>query len=517
MKNIFKFIIILITVVFIACEKEYVEPSQFSDVGWYTSLFRNDPSNWNVGVNNFISFTDASVNELEHEWEIPEGAYFLEGPISRSDTVFMDKIKYEGQLTTTDKTIHVLFTEGGGKHTVKLRNVFEDSVAFRGLDTIPATQQPNGTWLYEAEFEIDVYDTIQAQALIRQDGVVIDHEDTIFVENGNSIDLIDITTVGRPNTRSFRIGNASGSDSVSTLILKNLGVFEATFQASRTGENIPGDFDRYVFPNPIKVTPSSLPFELAGEIMEIEDQTLRVPFSGEFNPVTVNANQIPYFTVMVNGGAFDVASLGLKSDDASILEIKLVEQIYKSDAITVTLADGSTLEAADTRAPVPFADEVVAMYQHDIADIDIYGFETGHDAVVPTWDNIGTITVTDEKAATGTYSLKLDAPAGNWTAFNMDGIAEALFDFTGGVAYELKYKLWIDPATTQTFHAPWFLPSWKQFWTSHPSERGEWVDMTRGPWTPGSDTPDSFIYFRVNQAGILYIDDMRVQLADARP
>lgn len=517
MKNIFKIIIVLVTFAFIACEKEYVVPSEFSDVGWYTSLFRDNPDTWNVGVDNFISFTDASVNELEHVWEIPEGAFFLKGPISRSDTVFTDKIIHKGEQTTTDKTIHVLFTRGGGKHTVKLTNLFSDSVAFRGLDTIPATRQPDGTWLYEAEFEIDVYDTIQAQAVIRQDGVIIDHEDTVYVENGNSIDFIDMTTVGRPDTRSFRVGNTTGSDSVSTLILKNLGVFEAVFQASRSGENVPSDYDQYKFPNPIKVTPSSLPFELAGEIMEIEDQIIRVPFSGEFNPITVNASQIGFFTVDIDGTEFAISTLGLKSDDASVLEIKLVEQIYKSDNITITLADGSAMEAADTRSPIPFADEPVSMFQHDIAPVDIYGFETGHEAFVDNWENIGTNTITDEKAASGTYSMKMEAVAGNWTAWESSGGSDiAKFDFTAaGGEIEFKYKLWIDPATTQTFYAPWFLPSWKQFWSSMPAERGEWVEVVK-TWTPG-DTPGSFIYWRVNQAGILYIDDIRVQLADKRP
>ena len=503
-------------IAFIACEKEYVAPSDFSDVGWYSSLFRDDTVTWNVGVDHYLSFSDASVNELEHEWVIPDGAFFLKGPISRSDTNYVEKIIHKGENSTTDKTVHILFTKGGGKQTIMLRDVFKDSVAFRGLDTIPAIRQGDGTWLYEQKFNIDVYDTIQAKAIIMQNGAEVPlGSDTIYVENGNSLEFVDVTTVGRPNTRQFRVGSAVGTDSVSSLVLKNLGVFEATFSASRSGENIPGDYDQFVFPNPIKVTPSSLPFELASGITEMEDQTLQLPFSGGFTDNFVG--QESFFTVKVNGTPFTVESLGLNASDGSILELKLKETIYSNDTITVSLADGSGIRAADTRKPVPFTDEPVAMFQHDLVPLDLYGFEAGDAFIKPTWDNIGTIEISTEQAASGTHSLKLTAPDGNWTAFNGNGIPEALFTLKAGVQYQFSFKIFMDPASTMTYVAPWFIPAWKQMWTAAPATTGQWVEIEEPPYTPGSDQADSYIYFRVNQAGIVYLDDLKVRVYDVRP
>ncbi|MFY0607708.1 MAG: hypothetical protein JXR10_13405 [Cyclobacteriaceae bacterium] len=507
-----------------ACEEDYIAPNSFTDVGYYTSLFRTDTTTGgenNVAVNKYLSFSDLSVNALEHYWIIDENSFFVKGPLTRLDSVWDDKKIHVGDTATTDKTVHVVFGKPGWSK-VTLRNYFADSVAFRGHDTLPAVQQEDGRWLYEATFNIKVYDTISIDVKMYQDGVEIGPDvDTVFVENGNGLEFVDYSE-GEPNTWRYTIGSASGNDSASTVILKNLGVFTARANVSRQGENVPNNWAGYEFPNIIKVTPSSLPFELSGEIIELEDETIQIPFSGGFNDFFVGQDQ--FLQVSVNGTPFAIASMTLNSDDASILEVKLSDPIYKNDVITVTLLDGSGITAADTRAPITFADEPVTMFKHLLTDPMLYGFEDGGAGamVIPHAENLPTttITVTDELAASGTYSLKMVASeGGNWSHFEM---SPAPFHIDAGTFLQYSYKFYIPTGSSININGPWIQPnSQQQYWMNATSSapKDEWFSWTSGKtnWAPAATADDFYVSIRHNSAGTIYYDDIEISVFEARP
>jgi len=523
-------IVLLATVVLFSCEEEeFIEPTVFSDVGFYTSLFRTDITDggeYNVAINRYLSFSDLSVNALEHSWSISDGSYFVKGPLTRNDSIFDDKRIHVGDTSTTDKTVNVVFGKGGWAY-VTMRNIFTDSVAFRGHDTIPGIQQLDGTWLYEHTFPIKVYDTLAASAKIFQNGIEISPDvDTIFVENGNTLEFVDFTT-NEPNTWRFSIGSAIGVDSASSISLKNLGTFTARLNVSRQGENIPNDYDNFVFPQIIKVIPSSLPFELTGEIVELKDETIQVPFNGGFEDFFIGQDE--FIDVSVNGAPFSIASLSLNSEDASILEIKLSEPIYKGDVITISLKEGSNIRAADTREPITFENVSVKMYDHSLVDNAVYGFEVnGASAVELHPDNTtGSITVTDEiPGADGSqYSLKLESSEdGNWAWFSTN---PSRFNIPEGTVLQYEYKFYIPSsqgANPFVMNGPWLHFSdestWQQWWTNGVSTApfDEWVTLTH----PNVDrvtskTDDYFMSIRLNRAGVIYYDDLRVYEYEARP
>ncbi|RED96017.1 hypothetical protein [Marinoscillum furvescens] len=524
MKNIIKIATLLLAVVFMACEEDYVAPTDFSDVGWYTTEFRKDSALWSAGINGYVSFSDLSVNALEHAWIIPGGAFFLEGTITRKDTVYSDKIVNRGDTVSDEKTIHVLFTEPG-QQIVTLRNYFKDSVAFRGLDTVAAVQQPDGRWLYEKQFMVDVYDSIKAEAKIFYKGAEIPlSEDTLVIEAGESIDFVDVSTQGRPNDRGWSVAGKNSADSISTVTFTRLGVYSATLRSSRSGENIPGGSDFLRIPNPIKVIPSSLPFEQIGTITEREDETIVLSFNGEFEDF---GGQESFFTVDVEAvGEIAVKKVEKNPADGSQLLLTLSEPIYQNDNITVSYSGGN-LTSIDTRSLESFSNEPVEMYQNpNLAGPDS-GFEVGGAGGTagwePTWDSSGSIEYSTEQAASGSYSLKLSYEAGGNFVSAQSSTTSEFFQLEEGVVYELRFKVFVDPSNDAAALSPWIrsdTPGWfgKQFWTSTGDvTKGEWTELVK-EYEHNNSNEDFYFMFRHNSAaGPMYIDDWSIAVKEERP
>ncbi|WP_282165882.1 hypothetical protein [Cellulophaga baltica] len=518
MKN--KFIIIALVIgLFTACNRdEYDAPNSLSDVSWYTSGFRDTIIQ--VNVNNFASFSDLSQGALSHKWTIEEGSFYLKGPITRSDTIFDDfKIQPES-LESEDETIHVLFTQGGLKK-VNLYNEFSEYVEFKGADGfIFPSKEVAGKWVIDTTFIVDVYDTIVPKILIRQNGIVVPHEsetDEIIVEAGSTLEFVDVSTIGRPNTRSWSIAGVTKTDSLSVIQFNKLGSYKGNLNISRQGESIPGDFDNYKIPATITVIPSSLPFEVAGEVVELENQTIQIPYNGEFAPFS---DQSSHFTVTVNGTPFAIASIGLNASNATLLEIKLQEQIYRSDVITVSYDGSGDFESTDTRIPGAFTDVPVAMFQHEIVKFD---FESNGGNWTANVENLPTTTIdiSTEQAASGVSSLKVDAGAsGNWSSF--ENLVD-LFHLDAGVLVQYEYKVYKATGANLNFMAPWINNTGgtvTQFWHNDIATAPEntWVTIRPGKqWAAGTTADDFNLYLRHSGSGTLYFDDIRIIIVDDRP
>jgi hypothetical protein len=496
--------------VFTACQDdEYDIPNDLSAVGWYTSNFRN--TEFQVGIDNYISFSDLSQNALSHSWTIGDGSYFLEGPISRTDSAFEQFIIPDAGMETAEETVHVLFTKGG-LQPVRLYNTFSEKVVFMGRDTIEAKREGE-LWVIDTTFMVDVFDTIVPAVLIRQEGVQVPvNEDTIYVEAGGTLDFVDVSTVGRANTWQWNVAGETSADSAATIVFKKLGVFQATLNISRSGETLPADYEFYRIPNPIKVIPSSKPWELAGEIAELEDETIVIPFNGEFLPFL---NKEAFFMVKVNGTEFPIASVTIDANDATLLNIKLVDPIYRPDVITVTLLPESGINSTDYRSPTPFEDESVVMHDVNLLDELSFGFEDGGAGWAPMWDNVAAYEFTTEKAASGSYSLKVVRDGG---AISKIQSLNAKWNWQGGKTYTIKYKVWIDPAVTDGGSwNMWVLPNWKQFWEPIDGKaRGEWVTVEK-EFTPDADEADRLFMIQVNKDGTFYFDDFYIVEKEVRP
>ncbi len=535
MKKIYLIAVTLVLAFFGCQDDSYDAPNEFSDAGFYTSQGQKPLE---INIFDYISFTNLSQGYKSHEWTIDEGNFFLKGPFKSRDSseVYEKKIINPGETTSEDKTIHVYFKESG-QQKVRLFNVFDEYVEFRGFrDGSPytlAAQEVEGNWVIDTTFSVKVYDTIIPEIQIKQNDIVIEHKssDTIYVEAGDFLEFTDLTTIGEPTDRWWFIRNAleegveqqpedviaSSSDEVAQILFKKLGNFEAGVNVSRQGQNIPGDFDRYLVPRPIKVIPSSKPFEITGDIVEREDETISIPFNGEFAPFI---NKESFFEVDVNGVNFSVESVTINEDDETFLDIKLDDPIYRPDVITVTLLPGSDIESTDTRSPVIFTDEPVIMHDVNLLGDIIGGFEdfgAPWQPFAPAWGaNQGGLEWTDERAYLGDYSMKMSMANGERCA------AEVYLDdpiiFEAGVTYEVKYWMYVESADVlPTEIGLWFLNEWRQFWNSPNKPLGQWLEQS---FEVTNAQPLAQIYFRILGPGqnyVAYFDNFYIVKKEVRP
>lgn len=513
-------IVLLLAISFIGCQRddEYIKPNTFSDVGWYFSDTEGDLT---ASVGKYIIFADASQGTLTHQWEIGGDNVYLEGPFERQDSIFTDKIIGTG--ISTEKTVSVLFQKGG-LQPVRLFNTFPDSVAYRGPDNhLYASERVLDRWVIDTTFIVDVYDTIVPTIRIEKNGVVLNHlsTDTIFVEAGETLDVFDETAIGRPDTWKWNIGGATSEEQNASLVLKKLGKFNGTLSLSRTGQNIPGDWENYKIPAPFKVIPSSQPFVVAGDVYEIEDETIVVPYNGEFAPFI---DQEPFFTVTVNGGANPVSIASISTDpaDATLLWIKLNEPIYRPDTITVTYDGNGVLESTDTRIPAAFTDLPVTMHDVNLWDNTIANFEDGPAGAWVLDQGPGTVEYSTEQAATGTYSLKISSEAGAGFT-RATGLASPTTQLEAGVEYRFTWKIYQDPSTTVGSYGPWLYwndgASGQQFWqtANGGKPKGAWYEDTRVFTMPGGFSGEAYFTLRVNNQAIFYLDDIHVVKNEVRP
>ncbi|NIJ44533.1 hypothetical protein FHR24_000972 [Wenyingzhuangia heitensis] len=539
MKNKIKLTLIALSTFIVGCTTGgYDSPDDFSDVGFYTSEGTSQILEKNIY--DYMTFADLSLGEVKHAWTIQTGNAFLKGPIERVPNNIESLIINDGDTVSNAKTVSVLFRKSG-LQKVRLYNEFRDSVAFRGHrngeDYEMASVQVGNKWVIDTTFVVKVYDTIIAELEVRQDGVVVNHKstDTIYVEAGGSLNFIDKTTIGEPTGRNFFVrrptveGDPNSGQNVAysaaedaTMLLKKLGVFEGGITANRTGETTPGDSDTYVFPAPIKVIPSTQPFQLTGNVIELENETIRIPFNGEFVEATGKES---FFEVKVNGVVFDIESVTVNEADATFLDIKLVEPIYRPDVITVTMKEGSGLVSTDTREPITFTDETVQMHNVNLIHSDISGLETGMGWKALTATDPITVTRSDEVAATGTYSLKVNMDPGiEWYFVTAKLPAGLVLDNTK--TYKFSYKVYVDASTTVRPGTTGFflLPDWGQKLWGNVRD----VNMfPEGVWKERSIeiSPDSLeeVRLRFGSGGdtttdaIIYMDDFFLQEIETRP
>ncbi|GAB1855496.1 hypothetical protein MHTCC0001_03300 [Flavobacteriaceae bacterium MHTCC 0001] len=525
--NIIKYnllFILVIAAIFTACTNnndEYEAPNSFSDVGWYVAYPEaNLPETLLTNKDDYITFSDLSQNATAHNWIIEQGNFYLETPIQRNDSISSDKVIGSG--TSTAKTVAVWF-RNSGLNEVTLRNTFSEKVTLRGPDGLRVEADSIGPdeWLYEKTFVVDVYDTIVPIIRVQQKGVVLDHtsNDTIYVEAGDSLEFFNETTQGRPNDWTWNVAGSTSLEENPSIVLKKLGVFtNNNVLMRRTGNGIPTDSDRYQIPAPIRVIPSSQPFQLLGAITELENQLIQIPFNGEFAPFV---NQEQYFTVTLNGVESTNFTISINDTDATILDLMFNEPIYRDDDIVISYDGSGTLESTDTRSPEPFS-ETVSMFQHEVV---VYDFEDV--STHPNWiahnSNIATtiVEISTDVAASGNYSMKIDASAGSgfWSAFQ--NFVEQ-YSLTAGTTYQLEYKIYKLPGAAINMNGPWITRDGGgtvfQFWNNVVRNAADetWTTVSPGGRHTATGGDDYEFYLRHNGQGVLYIDDIRILEVDQR-
>ncbi|NMH86838.1 SwmB domain-containing protein [Flavivirga algicola] len=552
MKNIEKYIIICLAMLLIvACQDdEYDAPDTVSDVTWYTSVPPGDEFLRATG--GFISFLDASQGDISHEWTIEEGNHFLKTGFNDKDFLpdFIDSSK---GLVTDDKAVHVLFMKEG-KSTICLKNIFDEKVVYQTVDGPIEATQVGDKWVFEKCFEVEVIaEEIKPAFRILQDGIEIlrvgeddeidikdkDTWPTIDVEVNKTLTFIDLSKVGIPNARTWRINGGvpeTSNDSIAEIAFLNFGTTVNLGRIeSRRDEPLPTKTNWKYIPLNVSVVSSSEPFEVISEINEDETEKISFQVAGIIDPASL-AGQNGNFTVNVNntdaGFNQDIAvqAIEINSVDESILELTLADPIYNSDVVTISYSGGG-IQSTDERPLEDFGPITVNMYTTNVLSKDIFGAEgvtgtrggvQGFWAQHSEWFDTGGRS--EEQAASGNASFKWSTP--DWDTMsggnhNFQGSGDGQFVADPGT-YEMSLKVYLPSgsdmqAVRTVLQTPWTPVTW----SFDGIAKDTWVTLTKTV----NITTHTFMWLQMNRsdnpgisgAQTMYIDDIELAPIELRP
>ncbi|MCA4599119.1 hypothetical protein LDZ77_06915 [Bacteroides xylanisolvens] len=530
--------VLVILLGLIGCEKDYMQPSEFSDVSWYFSSKSKNPMKLSVGK--YLSFMDLSQGELSHSWKISEGGnYFLKGHVSSEDTVFDKYIVSGAGLESTDKTVRVLFTKPG-LHTVRLYNTFKDEVTYRGADTLVA-KKAGDIWVVDTTFTVDVYDKLYQEYEVYRDESLTDLVPTgvdekgdtltINIEAGGKLYFVDRTVIDRPTGRTWKCDAAlpaTSSEATAALAFNKLGMTKVNFTSNRDGENIPFGYAQMIIPLKINVIKSSIPYKIQ-EAKVLADKTVQLVLNGEVNAYSL-AGKEKNFTVHVENGDYkaDIAveSLGIDETNKTVLKLKLSSPIYNTDvlALNYTNAEGNIL-SMDERDLGSTNNLPIEMYINDLCADAAFGFEEANiSSWSAEWDNEALFSVENNIVCSGNQSLKVDTRSG---LFKMH--CNKVFSLKKNVTYRYTYKVLISEAETTVCNAMntrimvpanWGQPV-KQFWQNQIKNftKGEWSEVVH---EIKYDTDLNGYSFHIQVIpgefrGVAYFDDFSICEYEVRP
>lgn len=557
MKHIKLALGLLLVGLFIGCEHEYELPNTYSDVQWYTSMFRGE--NNTVGLEKYHSFSDLSRGAVDHHWSIEgvEGGHFLQGPISNADTVYYEFIKEGAGDVSNDETVHVLFTKPGLQE-VQLYNTFKDHVKFEGNDTIESVYDASkDLWVIDTTFIVDVYDSIQPALKVYRDleetTLLASHDaneegheaidstswtDEVTIMAGEFLKFVDLSVIGRPDTRTWSSDGGKPrftSDSAAIINFYRMGRFYVSMDSRRSGQHVPYGYRRQWVPLKINVIASTLDLVPVGNATETFDEVIQVAFNGEFRNFTSEEGN---FTVRVtNESGFDdvipVRSAKVNANDATVIDLVLDAPIYNTDVIEVDYTEGAIV-SVDNRSLKSFTGVKVIPYIVNL--IEDAGFESGG-GMWEAMDNDNTIGVSEYSQvdpATGKYCYRLYVPAeeiapGKYAAAR----TKNNFTIKGGKKYCYTYKHktinggggGFEPQLC-TINDKGVLERISGFWTPYKNDAGwilgpmyGWVNPppTKHVWEAPATNDKVFIHLKNYIVSDLYFDDMLFYEYELRP
>jgi len=542
MRKIYKYSLlatILGLLVLTACTDEYEAPNSFSDVSWAQSF---EPGNtWHVNIDEFVAFMDLSQGTLSHEWSIEEGNHFLDNGFEQGDTLdyFINK---EKGLSTSDATVNVLF-KNAGLNKIRLHNTFSEPVKYQytvrdeeGNNVIVPVHsvEKGGAHVFDTTFVVDVYGEFKAKyaVVFKTDTILkiteedlVDINDTanwkqVELEAGQSLELIDFTTVGRPSKRNWVFGSGNPStieDSAAVVSFYSLGRSKGFVDYSRAYPQ-PTAYKRFDIPLWVNVSASNEPFVISGDITENIDGIVSFKVTGE---VTELINEESNFTVTVKNTdtgfdeTIDVVSATINALDATIIDLKLQSPIYNNDEVIVAYAGGNIV-SIDQRVLSAFTAQQAITYQKPSLFLDdAWGFEipsTAQDGGADKWWFWQGFARSEDKGYLGSNaSLKFEHTAGS----NIDARAlRSGFSAPEG-QYRFSFYAFIEDGSDMAnveLKTIWD-PTWQQITIPlNTVAAGEWVLVEEILNFSGERNDFNFRFFDAGGAGdvVVYIDDVRL-------
>ena len=298
----------------------------------------------------------------------------------------------------------------------------------------------------------------------------------------------------------------------------NIGTYDVSLVTWRQFPE--GSKDTLVLENYIKIIENLEPPTLVS-ITEDKEGVLYLAYN---LPLKFTGDLTSNFTLKVAGSTVPISSIQSNADDARILEVMPVSNIDNSATATITYDGLGDLTRLNDVSVEAFTDEEITLFvAPNLADDTIYGFEDGGTGWSPAWvwDNVGLVSFTGDKAASGSYSMRMEATTDAKWCRSYSRIDGSTFVLESGKNYTIEYKIWIDPSYTDSSIEPWILgeDSWvgTGFWTGlNGLPRSQWVTINKElqkTFSPPTTTT-YFMTFRFEKIGVIYIDDVKVYEVD---
>ncbi|WP_162555891.1 hypothetical protein [Reichenbachiella versicolor] len=390
----------LISGLFMACEKEAIEKTEFSDVGWYTSHFRETHLRTLQARNSYETFVDLSQGAVDHYWMVDSGIFFMDGGLVRNQPNIEKFIKNTTDTVTSESTIITYFSYGGDTLKVRLFNTFKDSVTFRGspdkasdevgLAGVVGSEWSDslGLWVIDQTFLVSVYDTLTPLIeVFDMTGDVVyqnltdtipNEIDTLKIKEGDFLTFRDHTEWDRPDGRSLKVydletdehvGNATGGGDAK-FTFNQKAKYRMVFFASRKGKSldadgviVPGRTDSVSIPMIVDVDFSTEPFDLNNDAREFEnDGVITITSTVDLKEFTGASG----FTMTINGTDATANILDVSSEGTnSILVTTDVDYDYLDEVVLSYDGSSSIKNSSEFRSLDPFSMDV-AVYDENI-------------------------------------------------------------------------------------------------------------------------------------------------------
>ncbi|AZQ63915.1 hypothetical protein EI427_17290 [Flammeovirga pectinis] len=326
------------------------------------------------------------------------------------------------------------------------------TIAREKPDAIAATQRMSIPLVFDPQ----IADVQAAFAVVHKDVVILtinaDDQPTsdestwqeITIEKGDNLQLVDLSTRGLLNydvvTRLWSFDDATTStDSIAYVVYNELTDGDnyhtvGNFKVARAKEGtIPAGEDQKIIPLKVKVALEARPTFKEGGIAATKNEISAgvtekvIAFSVSENLKDIVDQDVAKsaFTITVDNQeagfpatVFEITSVQVNSSDRKQIELRLTNDIYNTDNITVAYS-GEADNAISSEAGVSLEDfgaESVTMYgTANILNSEMASFELEKEANGPYatgWYNQQNVTTwnrTDEKSSSGSYGVKFYA------------------------------------------------------------------------------------------------------------
>jgi hypothetical protein len=498
--------------------KEYTAPNELADVSWLIGFDQYAQNKTWINQDTSLSFFDLSQGTVSHEWSIEEGNNFLKEGFSKSDDLnsFIDA---DAGLSSDNAKAHIFF-RNEGINKVRLINKFNSPVTYRASSGIKTSVKEGDYYVIDTTFVFDVYAHLQpafrvlkgTEEVLRvaaTDVPNIADESTwpvVEIEAATALTFEDLTTVGRPNGRSWFANDGVPSQTggvIANIKFYKLGTFNVgSFRSLRLNE-LPKETVDKIIPLKVKVVKSSQPFIYDGALTENEEEIISFRVNGEVESILGEESN---FTVNVTNAAagfgptaISVLSASINPTDATFINLQLSQPIYNSDVVSISYNSTGNLKSADDRVLESFTDKIVQMHygnnilpakghasfeETDGASNNAYAFKYfvgannyRSDGGLVYERTTGKFAATDGGVASMKYSTLASDPVPN---ANLWSFGMAISDDIPEGTYRMSYMIWIDPSTTlKTFRTEWNKPDFtRQLWDIENVEKGKWVKIT---------------------------------------